>query len=46
VVCIGTTNLAVPGSTLNGGAGGAGGASPGLPGAPGLATRTIGCSVF
>jgi hypothetical protein len=45
-VCIGSTSINVPQTTLTAGAGGAGGASPGNAGATGLSTNAIGCQFF
>jgi len=46
LVCIGTTQMTIPMSTIMGGTGGNGGTSLGLQGAPGVSTKFIGCSFF
>jgi hypothetical protein len=45
-VCIGTSAINIPSSTLMGGTGGNGGTSLGNAGAAGVSTRAIGCSFF
>ena len=46
LVCLGTSTIAIPQSTVEGGTGGDGGTSMGNPGMPGISTRAIGCSFF
>lgn len=46
IVCLGTTTVTVPSSTLTPGAGGTGGVSLGFHGAIGLSTTAINCSLF
>ncbi len=46
LVCLGTSTIAIPQSTVEGGTGGDGGASMGNVGATGISTRAIGCSFF
>jgi hypothetical protein len=46
VVCVGSSTITIPQSTLVGGTGGTAGPSPGNPGATGVSTRAIGCAFF
>jgi hypothetical protein len=46
VVCVGSSTITIPQSTLMGGTGGAGGPSSGNAGATGVSTRAIGCAFF
>lgn len=46
LVCLGTSSIAIPQSTTEGGTGGDGGPSMGTAGATGVSTRAIGCSFF
>ncbi|HEY5927608.1 MAG TPA: hypothetical protein VIV11_38250 [Kofleriaceae bacterium] len=46
LVCVGSTTMTIPMSTIMGGTGGLGGPSQGFPGATGVSTKFIGCSFF
>lgn len=46
LVCLGSSTITIPSTTVTPGTGGNGGPSAGTPGAMGVSTRAIGCSFF